>query len=79
MAFSIPQSVAFVELIGATFKYATLYKLISNVHNKLLKSKKTFVFRDIIRQGTRKSFSTRSQHKNSEGRQFLPPGYGGDP
>jgi len=28
MAFSIPESVAFVELIGATFKYATLYKLI---------------------------------------------------
>jgi len=28
MAFSILESVAFVELIGATFKYATLYKLI---------------------------------------------------
>jgi hypothetical protein len=28
MPFSILESVALVELIGATFKYATLYKLI---------------------------------------------------
>jgi hypothetical protein len=28
MVFSIQESVAFVELIGATFKYAILYKLI---------------------------------------------------
>ena len=79
MTLSNPESVAFVELIGATFKYGSLCKLILNVHNKLLKSKTTFVFRDIIRQVTRKSFWTRSQHKNLEDRQFVPPGYVGDP